>query len=342
VSGMHAAVLHGYGQHLEVEDRPGLEPGPGEIVLDVEACGVCGSDRFLISGGFGSSLPIVPGHEAAGIVRELGEGVDGPPVGTLAAVYYIQHCGACTPCQQGRVNLCDRILRMGVDVDGAFATQVRVPASCVLPVSGSLDPAIVAVLTDAVGTGYHALTRVARVQPGETVLIFGVGGIGSNAVQVARRMGARVAAISRQEAKLELARHLGADAAFAASDDVIAQVREWAGGTGPAVVIQTVGSAVVDRQAVEAVGSGGRVVFVGASQASFEIRATELIWREAQLLGSRGFVPDDIREVVALYEAGELDLDHLITRRRPLAEVNEALADLGSERALRTVIEPQR
>lgn len=339
---MRAAVLHGYGQRLEVEDRPGLEPAPGEIVLDVEACGVCGSDRFLLAGGFGSTLPVVPGHEAAGTVRGLGEGVDGPPVGTLAAIYYIQHCGACTPCRQGRVNLCDRISRMGVDVDGAFATQVRVPANCVLPVSDSLDPAIVAVLTDAVGTSYHALTRIARVQPGETVVVLGVGGIGSNAVQVASHLGARVAAVSRQEAKLDLARHLGADAAFAASDDAIAQVREWAGGTGPMVVIQTVGSAVVDRQAVELVGTGGRVVFVGASQSTFELRATELIWREAQLLGSRGFVPDDIREVVALYEAGALDLDHLITGRRPLGEVNEALADLASGGALRTVIEPQR
>jgi 2-desacetyl-2-hydroxyethyl bacteriochlorophyllide A dehydrogenase len=342
MSGMRAAVLHGYGQRLEVEERPALEPGPGEIVLDVDACGVCGSDRFLLSGGFDSTLPIVPGHEAAGTVRDLGEGVDGPPPGTRAAIYYIRHCGTCTPCRQGRVNLCDRIARMGVDVDGAFATQVRVPASCVLPVADSLDPAIVAVLTDAVGTSYHALTSVARVQPDETVVVFGVGGIGSNAVQVARLLGARVAAISRQESKLDLARSLGADAAFAASDDVIAQVKAWAGETGPMVVIQTVGNAAVDRQAVEMVGSGGRVVFVGASQSAFEVRATELIWREAQLLGSRGFVPDDIREVVALYEAGALQLDHLITRRRPLVEVNEALADLASGAVLRTVIEPQR
>lgn len=339
---MRAAVLHGYGRWLEVEDRPELRPGPGEIVLDVEACGVCGSDGFLQSGGFGSTLPIVPGHEAAGTVRALGEGVDGPAVGTLAAIYYIRHCGWCAPCLQGRVNLCDGIARMGVDIDGAFATQVRVPANCVLPVTASLDPAIVAVLTDAVGTGYHALTRLARVQPGETVVVMGVGGIGSNTVQLARHLGARVAAVSRKDTKLELARGLGAEAVFAADEDVIARVREWAGGTGPTVVIQTVGSAEVDRQAVEMVGSGGRVVFVGASQAAFEVRATELIWREAQLLGSRGFVPDDIREVVALYEQGALQLDHLITRRRPLAEINEALEDLASGRTLRTVIEPRR
>lgn len=338
---MRAAVLHGYGLPLEVEDRADLQPGPGDIVLDVDACGVCGSDRFLQSGGFGSSLPIVPGHEAAGTVRAVGEGVDGPPIGTRAAIYYIRHCGSCSPCKEGRVNLCDHIARMGVDVDGAFATQVRVPANCVLPVTASLDPAIVAVLTDAVGTGYHALTRVARVQPAETVVVMGVGGIGSNTVQLARHLGARVAAISRKDAKLELARALGAEAVFAAGEDMIARVREWAGGTGPMVVIQTVGSAVVDRQAVEMVGSGGRVVFVGASQAAFQVRATELIWREARLLGSRGFVPDDIREVVALYEAGALDLDHLITGRRPLEEINEALADLASGLALRTVIEPQ-
>lgn len=337
---MRAAVLDNYGQPLRLEERRDLEPGPDEVVLDVAACGVCGSDRFLQQGGFGSRMPVVPGHEAAGVVRSVGEGVDGLPVGTLAAVYYIRHCGRCSRCRRGQPNLCDELQRMGVDVDGAFATQVRVPASCVLPVPGEMDPAIVAVLTDAVGTGYHALTAVANVQPGERVLVMGVGGIGSNVVQLARHFGADVAAVSRQQHKLDLARELGAEAVFDAGGDVSGRIARWAGGDGPDVIVQTVGNAAVDRQAVEVAGRGTRVVLVGASQSSFELRATELIWREAQLLGSRGFTPQDIRDVIELQQRGHIRVDHLVTRRRPLDEVNEALADLAEGNVLRTVIEP--
>lgn len=339
---MRAAVLKRYGAPLEIGERPDPVPGPGQVVLDVAACGVCGSDRFLQAGGFDSTLPIVPGHEAAGYVRAIGQGVTGLAEGMLAAIYYIQSCGACVRCRDGRPNLCLDLSRMGVDTDGAFATQVVVPATSVLPVDPSLDPAVLAVLTDAVGTGYHALTRIARLQAGERVVVFGVGGIGSNVVQLARHLGGRVLAVSRRAHKLQLARELGAEATVTDADDTAGAIAEWAGPGGPELVIQTVGDPKVDRRAVEVAGVGARVVFVGASTGPFEVRATELIWRELRLLGSRGFTPDDIREVVALEREGVLRTDHLISKRRPLAEVNDALQDLADGAVLRTVIEPDR
>lgn len=339
---MRAALLTAYGQALTLHEADDLEPGPGEVVVDVLACGVCGSDAFLVAGGFASRLPIVPGHEAAGRVAAVGDGVTGLRPGQLAALYYIQACGACPLCSQGRPNLCPQLIRMGVDVDGAFATQVRLPATCVLPVEEGIDPAVLAVLTDAVGTGYHALTRVAHVQAGERVVVFGVGGIGSNVVQLAHHLGADVMAVSRQGHKLELARDLGASVAVPSDDALVGNVADWAGPDGPEVVIQTVGSATVDRLAVDVAGPGARVVLVGAATAAFEVRATDLIWRELQLLGSRGFTPGDIRDVVALYQQGAVRTDHLITARRPLDEVNDALAALADGAVLRTVIEPQR
>jgi len=338
---MRAAVLRAYHAPLEVVDRPDPSPGPGEVVLDVAACGVCGSDHFLQAGGFDSTLPIVPGHEAAGTVVATGDGVDGLPAGTHAAIYYLQHCGTCRWCRDGRPNLCRTVARMGVDVDGAFATRVTVPARCVLPVDDDLDLAAVAVLTDAVGTGYHALTRVARVRPGERVAVLGIGGIGSNVVQLAAHLGAHVTAVARRPAALDLARRLGADEVLRSSPALHDELQEVTGGDGPDVVVQTAGSAAADRQAVEAVAPGGRVVLVGASAEAFELRATELIWREATLLGSRGFTPQDIRDVIDLYRRGAVTVDHLLTRRRPLEEVNEALADLQRGEVLRTIIEPK-
>ncbi len=335
---MRAAVVRGYDGSVAIEEVPDPEPGPRDVIVDTRACGVCGSDLFLVKGGFDSTLPIVPGHEASGTIVEVGSEVTGLEIGTPVALYYIDHCGDCDLCRSGRVNLCERVARMGVEFDGAFAERVRLPATSVIPVQPTDDPAAIAVLTDAVGTPYHALVRVARAQPGETVVVFGVGGLGSNAVQLAKHLGCRVVAVTRSAAKQALARDLGADDVVGGGDDAVDDVRRLTGPAGPEVVIQTVGSPIVDRQAVEAVGLGGRAVLVGASVEPFELRSTELIWREASVMGSRGFVPDDIRDVIDLHRTGAITVDHLLGTQRPLDELDEALDDLRAGRVLRSVI----
>lgn len=337
---MQAAVLHRYNSPLEILERPDPEPPPGWILVDVRGCGVCGSDVFLRKGGFNSVLPIVPGHEASGVVREIGEGVDPSvaPPGTPVALYYIDHCGTCRMCSIGRVNMCLSVRRMGVEYDGAFASQVLVPERNVIPVLPSDDPAAVAVLTDAVATPYHGLVRIGKVQPGETVVVFGVGGIGSNAVQLAAYLGCTVIAVSRSDAKLELAERLGAHHVVRGGDGAPERVRALCGPGGPEVVVQTVGSAVVDRQAIDTSGIGSRVIMIGTTIEGFELRATDLVWRESSVWGSRGFTPADIREVLELHRAGAVTTDHLLVHRRPLTEVNEALADLQAGRVLRSVL----
>lgn len=335
---MQAAVLRAYDRPVEIENYTDPKPGPTEVIVEPRACGVCGSDLFLIKGGFGSTLPVVPGHEASGTVVEVGSEVIGIEPGLPVALYYIDFCGVCDLCVSGRVNLCVNIQRMGVDFDGAFAERVRLPATSVIPVERSDDPAAIAVLTDAVGTPYHALVHVARVQPGETVVVLGVGGLGSNAVQLARHLGCRVVAITRSEEKQELARQLGAHEVIAGGADAVTDVKKLLGPKGPDVIIQTVGSPVVDRQAVEMVGLGGRVVLVGASVEPFELRSTELIWREASVMGSRGFLPNDIRAVIELYRDGAITVDHLLQAQRELTELGDALDDLKNGAVLRSVI----
>lgn len=333
---MRAVELPGVGEPLRLVDRPVQEPGPGEALVRVEACGVCGSDLFLQAGGFGpEKLPRVPGHEAAGVVEAVGPGVETPRVGDQVALYYISGPADSPQARRGRPNLGPGIERMGVDVDGAFAEYVVRPADTLIVPPRPVDPVVLAVLTDAVATPYHALVRIARLAAGETLCVLGVGGIGSNAVQLGKLLGARVVAVSRGEEKLELARRLGADEAVRLDD-----AREAIGGDGADVVVQCADSAALDEAAVGLAGFAGRVVYVGVSLEPFSVRASTLIWRELSLLGSRGFTADDIRAVVDLHLDGRLDTAHLTASRRPLEEANEALEDLRAGRVLRSVLVP--
>jgi D-arabinose 1-dehydrogenase-like Zn-dependent alcohol dehydrogenase len=328
---MRALELPGVGEALRLVERPVPEPGPGEVRVRVQACGVCGSDLFLQKGGFGADkLPRVPGHEAAGVVDALGPDIGDFEVGEQVAIWYIDNAeGAPRP------NLGPGVRRMGVDVDGAFAEYVVRPVRTLVRPPAPVDPVALAVLTDAVGTPYHALVQIAQLRAGETLLVLGVGGIGSNAVQLGRHLGARVVAVARSEEKRVLAREFGA--AEAVPLDAAA---EACGALGPDVVVQCADSAELDRAAIELAGYGARVVFVGTVPEAFELRASELIWRELALLGSRGFTADDIAEVIDLYLAGAVRVDHLTSRVRPLEEGNQALEDLAAGRVFRSVLVP--
>jgi len=343
VSQMRVMELPGVGQALRAASRPIPEPGPGEVRLRVEACGVCGSDHFLQVGGFGPrvSMPVVPGHEAAGRVDALGDGVVGWATGDQAAIYYLTTPARDPWAAGGRPNISPDVTRMGVDVDGAFAEYVLRPVEALIRPPAPVPPEVLAVLTDAVATPIHGLKRIARLAPGETLVVLGVGGLGSSAVQLGKAFGARVIAVTRSVAKQRLATRLGADAVVAAADvDPVAAVRSLTGGHGADVVIQLVGDARADEQAIAMAGPGGRVVLIGAALEPFSVRAADIFWRELSVLGSRGFVPDDIRDAIGLYLDGTLDVRHLVERVRPLAEANEALDDLVAGRVFRSVLVP--
>ena len=338
---MRAVEIAAPGAPLRLVERPVPQPGPGEVRVRVEACGVCGSDVFLQKGGFGDAVtwPVIPGHEAAGIVDAIGAEVSEVSVGHQVALYYITVPPGDPWAARGRPNISPHVTRMGVDVDGAFAEYVIRPVEALIRPPSPVRPEVLAVLTDAVATPLHGLKPVARLQRGETLVVLGVGGLGSNAVQLGKAMGARVIAVTRSQAKLALARTLGADETIGADDsDVVATVREVAGGYGADVVIQCVGSAAVDEQAIAMGGPGGRVVLIGSSLEHFRARAVDIFWRELSVLGSRGFVPDDIRDAIALYLDGTLSVDHLVDNVRPLAEANDALEDLRAGRGFRTVL----
>jgi 2-desacetyl-2-hydroxyethyl bacteriochlorophyllide A dehydrogenase len=332
------AVVMTQGTAVTIVERKVAAPGPGQALVRIDACGVCGSDVFLHDGGFGNDkLPVVPGHEAAGEVIAVGSDSDAGWVGTQVALYYIDAPADSVWVSSGHGNVGPGIQRMGVDVDGAFADYIVRPVRTLIAVDPRMNAVDVAVATDALATPFHALTTVGALQDGETMAVIGLGGIGSNAVQIGKYLGARVVAIGRGEAKIAQAVALGADVTIASAAGSAAII-EAAGGQID-VVLQAVGeNADMDRLAIDIAGYRARVVFVAASQDAFPLRATELIWRELSLRGSRGFTPDDIRKVLDLIRAGTLTTEHLTRNCRPLSEAGEALADLRAGRTMRTVL----
>ena len=330
-------VLPGAGRPLVRETREVPDPQPGYALVRIEACGVCGSDLFLHKGGFGADkFPVVPGHEAAGRVEAVGEQTDSGWIGRQVALYYIAAPADSRWARSGSINIGPQVSRMGVDVDGAFARYVTRPLSTLIPVDPEMDPAVVAVCTDALATPYHALTAIADVRAGERVVVIGPGGIGSNAVQIATLLGADVTAVGRSEAKLHQSLRLGARSALPSAAGV-SSVRDAAGGNID-VVLECSGQPEMARFALECAGYRARVVMVGASTEPMTMTSGELIWRELSVMGSRGFTPQEIGEVLDLVRAGRLSTEHVTGDRRPWLSAGEALEDLRHGRTTRTIL----
>lgn len=306
--------------------------------MKVEACGLCGSDKFLQSGGFGADkFPVVPGHEAAGTVIAVGGGVLSahPLVGQRVALHYIEPDSEFFA-RSGKENLGHNLTRMGVDVDGALSQFVTRPIETLVDGRG-LSAQELAVLSDAVATPYHAL-QLSDPEPGQVVAVIGTGGIGSNAVQLSSLRDVRTIAIGRSETKLAVASALGA-AATIRSDRGPEEIRALAGGQID-VVLQCVGSPEMDQLAVEIAGLGSKVVLVGASTGTFSTASLDMIQRELTVMGSRGFTRKDIADVIELRIKNRITLDHLLTDIRNFDEAGEAFETIGSGGAFRTIIEP--
>jgi len=330
-------VFAGVGQQLTRERRDLPQLAAGEALVRIEACGVCGSDLFLRSGGFGlDKFPVVPGHEASGRVEAVGDAQDRGWIGRQVALYYIDAPEDGEWTRRGAINIGPEVVRMGVDVDGAFARYIIRPVRTLIAVEPEMDPAQVAVCTDALATPFHALTAIANVRAGERVVVIGPGGVGSNAVQIARYLGADVAVVGRSQAKLDQALELGASTALRA-DLGEAAVREAVGGNAD-VVVECTGHPSMARFAVDLAGYRARVVLIGASIEPFTVSAGELIWREMSLMGSRGFTPAEIRSVLDLVRQGQLTTDHLTNDQRSWRQAEEAFADLEAGRTTRSVL----
>lgn len=342
---MKAARLNRFNEALSLEECPIPKPGPREVLVAVEACGVCGSDLTIIHGGLKTTLPRTLGHEIAGTVTELGAGCKSTTIGMRVVVYIASGCGHCKQCKAGEEFCCVRgAQRIGVTQDGGFAEYVLVPEANIIPLPDSLTFEAGAVLTDAVATCLHALEDVGKLVPGEVVAIFGIGGLATSAIQIAKMHGCRVLAVSRSAAKLELALSLGADEAIVGGEtaEVVRAIHAKTDGLGADVALQLVANPEVDMQAIASLATFGRAIFVGYTSAPFAVDSLSLILKQLTITGSRGMTRDNIRRAIHLVQTGAICLDPLLQARRPLSEINQVIEEFRAGKILRAIIKPQK
>ena len=367
---MKAAVFHGPHRPLAIEEVPTPQPGAGEVLVRVAACGVCHTDLHYLDHGVKTFLPppLILGHEASGVVAALGPGVKKPREGERVLLPAVVACGACESCRRGRENICDAMRMFGNSMPGAYAEYVVAPARDCVPLPDEIPLEDASIIADAISTPYHAVRNRGRVRPGDAVAVFGCGPVGLVAARSAFLLGAtRVVAIDRVEARLRMAeRWAGADTIdLRREKDPVTALKSWSGGRGPDVCIDAVGleasgsalqtlvgrklklapgSAVALDWAIHAVRKGGTVSVVGvygppANLVPIGVAMNKgLTLRMAQANVKR-YMPHLLEHV----RAGRLDGRALITHRLPLERAAKAyeLFDRKEDGCVKCVLLPQ-
>ena len=357
---IRGAVCREFGAPLSIEDIIIAAPAAEEVRVEVKACAVCHSDILFIDGGWGGDLPTVFGHEAAGVVAEVGPDVSGIAVGDHVVVTLIRSCGVCSSCERGHPATCRTTFGLDRDTplhdrDGnplghglrtaAFAEEVVVHHSQVAVIPADVPFASASLLACGVITGLGAVTNTADVQKGSSVLVVGAGGVGLNAIQGARLVGANpIIVADLVDSKLEAARRFGAtDGVNPALEDLAEAVERITNGAMVDYVFVAVGAKAAIDGAADLLAPNGALVLVGipASGVTTEIDPVTLASSNQRILGSKmgGAVVDrDVPELVQRYVEGSLELDSLVSATFPLDEINEAIADVKRGTALRNVI----
>jgi S-(hydroxymethyl)glutathione dehydrogenase/alcohol dehydrogenase len=353
---MKAAILDAAPGGLRIERIPVPEPKAGEVLVKVQACGVCHTDLHVMKAEVAFPTPAVMGHEISGTVVALGPGVKGPAPGTRIASAFIMPCGTCRFCGGGRDDLCDSFFSMnrlkGTLYDGTtrlrsaagspismysmagLAEYAVVPATDVFPLPDSLPFEESAILGCAVFTAYGAVRHGADLRGGERIAVVAVGGVGLNVVQIAHAFGAsQIIAVDVRDDKLEVARQAGAtDVVNSSKTDAVAAVRELTGGQGVDVAFEVLGLQQTFVQAFECIRDGGRMVAVGIApgKTTAPIEITRVVRRSLRLIGSYGArTRTDMPEIIRLAERGIFRPERMVTKRYSLDEADAAYQALA-------------
>ena len=357
---MKAAVCYEFGKPLLVEEISIDPPQVNEVRIKLSACAICHSDILYMDGAWGGTLPAVYGHEAAGIVVEVGPSVTLANVGDPVVVTLIRSCGRCFYCDKGEPHLCETTFRLDHEGPlhskdgqpilqalrtGAFAEEIVVHESQVVPVPEDIPLDSASLLACGVITGYGAVVNTARVPVGSSVAIIGAGGVGLNSIQGAALSGATpLIAIDLLDDKLEMAKRLGATHGInVAQGNVVEQVLALTSGRGVDYVFVTAGSKRAMQQGLALLRRSGILVLVGmpASGVKLAIEAADFANDSMHIMGSKmgsTRLRVDVPKLVALYQQRRLKLDELVTNRYPLEEINEAVAAVKRGESIRNVI----
>ena len=321
---MQALILEDY-RNLQLRDVPQPELGAHDVLIQVKACGICGSDVHGYDGSTGRRIPpLIMGHEAAGVVAGIGSEVTRTKIGDRVTFDSTVSCGVCRFCLTGDVNLCDNRQVLGVSCgdyrrNGAFAEYVSVPEHIIyfLPDSFAYEKAA---LIEAVSIGVHA-AKITEIQPGSSAVVIGAGMIGLLAIQAFRVFGcSQVYAVDLEQSRLELARQLGADATFLGTDpELLAKLKALTGGQGPDIAVEVVGAQKTVLMAIEAVRRGGTVTLIGNLAPKVEMPLQIVVTRQLRLLGSCASA-GEYGECIELMQSGKINVDPLISALAPLNE----------------------
>jgi 2-desacetyl-2-hydroxyethyl bacteriochlorophyllide A dehydrogenase len=335
---MRAVRFYGPGKPLEIEDLAEPKPGPDEVVVRVAACGVCASDLHIIDGSLPTQtpVPITMGHEPSGVVAEAGTDVSGWNPGDRVVLTAGKRCGVCPRCRDGRgIEECRLPLMLGINYDGAWAEKVVVPASSLVRLPDVVPMQVGAILADAVGTPFNAVTDAGGLRPGERIAVFGVGGLGTHAVQIARLSGAAfIAAVDPLASARERARGLGADLVVdPTAENASSAIRAATDGEGVDLAVECVGSNAVLKQAVASLAIDGRAVIVGVGGEPIQLGPSALFaLLRNRLLSVMGYRRHHLETLVRLVASGRLDLTKSISATLPLEQANDAVAMLAEKR----------
>ena len=339
---MRALVFRAPGES-EIVERDNPSVAEGNLLVQVAACGICGTDLHIYEGTFPSAtFPLVAGHEFSGIIEATGGGVPYLRRGDHVAIDPNQPCGACRPCRRGLGHLCPNLAALGVTTDGGFATHCLVPARLAYKLQPDL-PLHVAALAEPVSCCLHGIER-ANLRMGDVVAVLGAGMIGLVMLQLSLLRGASAVVVSEPEpGKREMALALGATAAVDPNtEEVHAAIAEITGGSGADAVLECVGLPETAQQAICLAGEGGTVVIFGVSpeSARLTISPYDLFRRGITVAGS--FTnPHTFDAALALLHSGRLQVEPLISHRLPLEEFEEGLSLLSTHQAMKVIIEPQ-
>jgi 6-hydroxycyclohex-1-ene-1-carbonyl-CoA dehydrogenase len=340
---MKAAVFHGKDDGLKLEDIPVPEITADQILVKVAACGVCHTDLHYIEHGVPTfkKPPIVLGHEASGIVDKAGANVTNVKEGQRVLIPAVLTCGRCAACRQGRENICSAMTMLGNHFDGAYAEYVAVPAKDVLDLPESIPLEEASIIADAISTPYHAVKNRAQVNPGDPVVIYGCGGVGINAVQMASAAGGYVIAVDINPRKLEWATEFGAAKTINAEqvERVDKEVKKLTGG-GADIAMEVIGNPRTIEQAFECVRVGGRLCVVGYTHEAISIVAGKIMFKELEVVGSLGCRPVDYVPLIRMVAQGKIDLKRQVTHRFKLDELNQAFEVMKEGVSLRSIVIP--
>jgi len=340
---MKAAVFYGPNQALKLEDVKKPEIKDDQILVKVAGCGVCHTDLHYIDHGVPTfkKPPLILGHEPSGYVAEIGKEVKNFKEGDKVLLPAVLTCGVCEFCRIGRENICQNMIMYGNHVDGAYAEYVTAPAKDTFHLPDEIPIVEGAIIADAISTPFHAVKNRAKVKPGDTVVVYGCGGIGINLVQVASAVGGSVIAVDIQDGKLEWAKKLGAAHVInpQKEENVGKTIKKLTGG-GADIAMEAIGKPDTIQAAFSTLRKGGLLVVVGYYAKDIQLSAAKIMFFEMEITGSLGCRPVDYPKIIELARMGKIKVKELVTNKFPLEKINDAfnLMREGDANSLRSVV----